>query len=91
MNLLGLTITEGIENALSVHVATGLGAWATGGATFMPKLAGTVPDYIDWFQIIADSDEAGRTNALSLFRRLVKRGLRGKVIDLARAGFSNAI
>ena len=28
---LGLAITEGIEDALSIHIATGLGAWATGG------------------------------------------------------------
>ena len=29
-DLLGLVITEGIEDALSVHQATGLGAWAAG-------------------------------------------------------------
>jgi hypothetical protein len=31
-DLLGLAITEGIEDALTVHQATGLGAWAAGAA-----------------------------------------------------------
>ena len=31
-DLLGLAICEGIEDALSVYAATGLGAWAAGGA-----------------------------------------------------------
>ena len=30
---LGLAITEGIEDALSVHEATGLGVWAAGSAS----------------------------------------------------------
>jgi hypothetical protein len=90
-DLLGLTIAEGIEDALSVHAATGVGAWAAGSAIFMPKLADAVPDYIDWFQIIADGDEAGHTNSLELLRLLIKRGLRGKVIDLSQGEFSNAI
>lgn len=89
-DLLGLTIAEGIEDALSAHAATGLGAWAAGGAIFMSKLADAVPDYIDWFSIIADGNEAGHTNSLELFRRLTGRGLRGEVIDLARGEFSNA-
>ena len=36
---MGLGIAEGFEDALSIHQATGLGAWASGGASFMPKLA----------------------------------------------------
>ena len=42
-DLMGLAITEGVEDALTVHQATGLGAWASGGAVFMPKLATMVP------------------------------------------------
>lgn len=45
-DLLGLAVTEGIEDALTVHVATGLGAWAAGSAGMMPALADAVPDYI---------------------------------------------
>ena len=33
---LGLVITEGIEDALSMHAATGLGAWAAGAASRLP-------------------------------------------------------
>jgi hypothetical protein len=65
-DLLGLAITEGVEDALSVHAASGLGAWAAGGASHMPKLAGAVPDYIDWFRIIADGNETGYRNAFEL-------------------------
>jgi hypothetical protein len=36
----GLAIAEGIEDALSVHQATGLGAWAAGSANRLPALAG---------------------------------------------------
>jgi hypothetical protein len=34
---LGLAITEGIEDALSVHEVTGLGAWAAGAAGRLPQ------------------------------------------------------
>jgi hypothetical protein len=90
-DLLGLAVAEGIEDALSVHAATGLGAWVAGGAIFMPKLADAVPGFIDWFGIIADGDEAGHANSLELLRRLTERGLRGEVIDLSRGEFSHAI
>src|SRR5262249_25009751 len=46
-DLLGLAITEGIEDALSVYQATGLGAWAAGSAGRMPALAAVIPDYIE--------------------------------------------
>ena len=41
-DLLGLAICEGAENALSVHASTGVGAWASGGASFLPMLADAV-------------------------------------------------
>ena len=87
----GLAVAEGIEDALSVHAATGLGAWAAGGAIFMPKLAAAVPHYIDWLEIIADGDEAGHANALELLRRLTERGLRGEAVDLSRGEFPHAV
>ena len=89
-DLLGLAVAEGIEDVLSVHAATGLGAWAAGGAIFMPKLAAAVPGYIDWLKIIADGDEAGCANALELLHRLTERGLRGQIIVLLRGEFSHA-
>jgi hypothetical protein len=71
-DLMGLAITEGCEDALSVHSATGLGAWASGGRTFMPKLASAVPDYIEAVTICAHDDE-GRNEALELADALVAR------------------
>lgn len=73
-DLLGLTITEGIEDALSVHAATGLGAWAASAAPFLPALADTVPDYIEAVHVVVDDDCAGRKHALNLVDRLRARG-----------------
>ena len=42
-----LAITEGIEDRLTVHEATGLGAWAAGSASRMPALAYVLPGYIE--------------------------------------------
>jgi hypothetical protein len=69
----GLAITEGIEDALSVHEATGLGAWAAGAASFMPALAEAVPSWIECVTILVDDDEAGRRNADVLAERLERR------------------
>lgn len=68
---LGLVITEGIEDALSVHAATGLGAWAAGSASHLPRLAPLVPDYIDHVLVIADADEAGQKYAFALAETLL--------------------
>jgi hypothetical protein len=82
-DLLGLAITEGIEDALTVHQATGLGAWAAGAAGFMPRLADTVPDYIEAVTIFADDDTAGMRGARTLVQKLAERG--GLEIRLAAA------
>jgi hypothetical protein len=73
-DLLGLAITEGVEDAVSVFEATGLGVWASGGATRMPALAATVPDYIACVNIFGDDDEAGRRGATELAERVRARG-----------------
>jgi hypothetical protein len=69
---LALAITEGIEDALSVYQATGLGTWAAGSAPYMPSLK--VPDYIDVITIIADADDQGQRGAIGLAQRLHQRG-----------------
>jgi len=74
-DLLGLAITEGIEDALSIHEATGVGAWAAGCANRLPALATNVPAYIDTVTVSADDDEVGTRNALQLRDRLRARGL----------------
>ena len=69
-DLLGIAITEGIEDALSVHVATGLGAWAAGSASRLPALATAIPPYIECITILSDDDPDGRRHAAELARRL---------------------
>jgi hypothetical protein len=76
----GLAIAEGIEDALSVHEATGLGAWAAGAASFMPALAAAVPGWIDCVTILVDDDHAGRTNANGLAEGLERRGFAVRLI-----------
>ena len=74
-DLLGIAVTEGIEDALSVHEATGLGAWAAGAAGFMPAPAETVPDYIETVTIYAHPDKAGQDGARKLAGALARRGI----------------
>jgi hypothetical protein len=83
-DLLGLAITEGIEDALSVH-QVGLGAWAAGAASFMPKLVDTVPDWIDCVSVFADANEAGETNSTKLAAALNARGIFAEVLPSAGA------
>jgi Toprim domain-containing protein len=71
---LGLAITEGIEDALSIHEATGLGVWAAGSASRMLALAAGVPAYIDSITIVADADKAGRTNSQAFVEALQQGG-----------------
>jgi hypothetical protein len=74
-DLLGLAITEGIEDALSVFAATGLGVWAAGAAGRMPALAQTVPAYVERVTVLGHRDDAGERGARALAARLVERGL----------------
>jgi hypothetical protein len=60
---LGLAITEGIEDALSLHEATGLGAWASGSASRLPALVDRIPSYVEIVTIAADDDDVGLENA----------------------------
>ena len=71
----GLTITEGIEDALSLHQATDLGAWASGAAGRLPKLADKVPMYVEAVTIAVDDDVAGRRGAYELARCLHARDI----------------
>jgi hypothetical protein len=82
-DLLGLAITEGIEDALTTHQATGLGAWAASSAPFMPALADTVPDYIEAVTIYAHADKAGQDGAHKLAHALHRRGLEVMIEGIA--------
>jgi phage/plasmid primase-like uncharacterized protein len=78
-DLLGLAITEGIEDGLSVYQATGLGVWAAGSAAYMPALADVVPRYVCAVTIFAHDDDAGHTNATALAQRLDERGFEVRI------------
>jgi hypothetical protein len=62
---LALAITEGIEDALTAHQATGFGAWAAGAGGRMAQLAETLPRYIETVIIFAHSDKTGQDGAFS--------------------------
>jgi hypothetical protein len=79
-DLLGLAVTEGIEDALTVHQLTGLGVWASGGASRLPALADTVPDYIDTVRVMVDADDAGWRGAHEFARRLLARNFHIELI-----------
>jgi len=72
---LGLAITEGIEDALSVRQAIDVGVWAAGAANRMPPLAALVPADIGRVTIYAHNDEdgLGQRSALTLADTLFKR------------------
>lgn len=81
-DLLGLAIAEGAEDALSIAEATGLGAWAAGGASRLPALADAVPSYADCVNVVVDDDLAGKKHSAELVRRLTARRLNAEVISL---------
>jgi hypothetical protein len=83
----GLAVAEGIENALSMHQATGLGAWAAGAAVRLPKLARVIAElrYVESVTIAMDGDAAGRRYALALATELQRR--RGSSLDVATIEF----
>jgi hypothetical protein len=74
-DLLGLSIHEGVEDALSAYEATGLGCWASGGATFLPALADAVPGTIECVTIGEHKDNSGQNGSRELARRLADRGV----------------
>jgi hypothetical protein len=78
----GLVVTEGIEDALSAHEATGLCAWAAGSASRMPALAHAVPSWVEAITILADDDANGRRHAATLVDRLKERNAEIRLIVL---------
>lgn len=70
----GLVLTEGLEDAASMAEATGLGAWAAGGASRFAALAETVPTHTDWITVMQDDDPAGIRGVGSLIAGLIERG-----------------
>lgn len=79
----GLLIAEGLEDALSLHQATGLGGWAAGCANRLPALARAVPRYVESVTVAVDDDDAGHRYARELAQQLKRlRGRRFEVVML---------
>jgi hypothetical protein len=76
----GLGVAEGIEDALSLRAA-GLGGWAAGSASRLPKLADVVPSYAECVTIVVDDDPAGRRGSQELAERLEGRGIEVILVD----------
>jgi hypothetical protein len=75
-DLMGLAVSEGVEDALSAHAALGLGAWASGGAANLPKLAPAVEAALaDCVTIFVDDDENGRGGSYALASELARVGV----------------
>jgi hypothetical protein len=77
-DLLGLVITEGIEEGLSMFEATGCGVWAAGSASLMGGLGDAVPDWVDCCTVVtdvADAKKAGLRGSSTLVERLLERGV----------------
>jgi hypothetical protein len=70
-----MAISEGIEDALTIHEATSLGVWAAGSASRMPTLAAVIPSYIECVTVVADDDPDGRRHAATLIGRIERRGI----------------
>lgn len=85
-DLLGLWIAEGIEDALSLAEAFGVGAWAAGGAPRMAALAPTVPTYTDCVRIVMDTDPDGQKGAHALASALQRRFAATPTIELVHLG-----
>jgi hypothetical protein len=73
-DLLGMAVTEGIEDGVSIYQSTGLGVWAAGSGGFMPALAPLIPHFIETITIYAHDDDTGRSGAINLARALKTRG-----------------
>ena len=84
--LISLIITEGIEDGLTAHEATGLGVWAAGNGPRMPTLAQLVPCYVEVVTICAHDDKTGRDGARKLADALVRRGIKVFIEGLPRYG-----
>lgn len=70
-----LALTEGVETALAVHLATDLPVWAAISASMLEKIQ--IPSNIKTVYIWADKDRSGtgEKSANVLARRLIQQGL----------------
>jgi hypothetical protein len=76
----GLAIAEGIEDALSAHAATAMGAWAAGTAGRLPAMADHIPAYVEAVTIFVDADPLGEKNAVELATRLEAKAVESRLV-----------
>jgi hypothetical protein len=74
-DLMGLFVSEGIENGMTLLDANCVGVWVSGSASRMPALADAVPDWIEAVTISVDDDVDGRRHAGTLADRIRDRGI----------------
>ena len=67
-----LAVCEGIEDAISIHAATGIPAWAAGSETLLRSIE--VPPHIATVDVFADADDVGQDAARELADRLSGEG-----------------
>jgi putative DNA primase/helicase len=79
-----LAVTEGLETALAVRLATGLPVWSTICAGGMTRLV--VPPEVRLVVICADHDAVGFDAARTLARRLLAEQRRVKILTPATPG-----
>jgi putative DNA primase/helicase len=79
-----LAVTEGVETALAVRLATGLPVWTAICAGGMARLV--VPAEVHLVVICADHDPAGLDAAKALARRLLAEQRRVKILTPATPG-----
>lgn len=79
-DLAGLAVAEGIEDGLTMHEATGLGAWAAGSASRLSALADAIPDYIDSVTVVVDDDPDGHRHSEALADRIQERGIEVRLV-----------
>jgi hypothetical protein len=76
---LGLAVTEGVEDGLTVYWARRLGVWVAGGTSFMPALADSVPDYTSCVTVFMHPEPQAIECAVRFVRRLLERGIHAEL------------
>jgi hypothetical protein len=75
-DLLGIAVTEGVEDGLSIYAASGLGVWVAGCDSRMPPLAAAMP-YVECVNVFGHDDgKNGRRYATELDERPRARGFK---------------
>jgi hypothetical protein len=78
----GLVIAEGVEKAVAAGYALGVDAWASGGVSFMPALAPTIPADTECVTIVVDPGPEPMRYCKELAAALRERDIEYRAIRL---------